>query len=166
MADRDSGQARVGVGRETVAEEGRDRLVDALEDAAADGDAGQGGQHRLGGGLDVDGGVETGAAEHPFGEGDAVAGDDQAVQPGQGFGRAQRLGEAGRIEAGGLAARQEPRGRLAAPREGGEGEGGGQQGAAMHGEVSRGRVDGFRVRGSRTAGQAGKRTFRVSARGG
>nr|WP_246505543.1 hypothetical protein [Coralloluteibacterium stylophorae] len=83
MADGDVGQARVRIRRQRIGQQRRDRLVDALEQAAVNGDSDQRGDDHLGGGLDVGRRVLRAAVVAARGEQFAVAGDQHGAQRGE-----------------------------------------------------------------------------------
>jgi hypothetical protein len=102
VVDGDGAHARIGIGGHEVAEQGRDPLIDAFEDAAREGGAGERRHHGFGHRLDVDRTIEPRPAEHLADLLLPGAGDEQRVQVGQGCGPRQGLLEQRRIETGSL----------------------------------------------------------------
>ena len=99
IADGDALQARIAIGRQVGAQDRGDGLIRPLQHPAFNGDAGQGGEDRLGGRLDVDRLIERRAAQAFGHERFAVAGDDQRMQAGDGAGLGDHLLHGRRVEA-------------------------------------------------------------------
>ena len=86
----------------------------AFERAAPDGDTDQRRDHGLGHRFDIDRHRNSGPPERPLGPHGAVPGDDQRVQPGQGFGPLQGAGQQRLVQTAGCRRRAAYRSRQSA----------------------------------------------------